>query len=171
MSKYFHTQKCKDDDAKRDAQRAAWFEQWPGACEKCDGAGVHYSIENGAPHGAGFWAMDCEDPCVCTEQLKCARCGQEDALNEDGEGPCPACGWDYDDFAPAGHGEDPCDCMTEVWEKLEVAYGEYVSWAVKESVEEEEDARQIRFETAYNALTEEDWLAYYLQEYDANVNG
>lgn len=76
-------------------QKAAdeWKKKWPMHCTACEGwGGKAYRGSYDEPPGF--------DHCSCTEIGKCPRCGEADAINEDGEGPCKTCGWDYDDGAP-----------------------------------------------------------------------
>jgi hypothetical protein len=45
--------------------------------------------------------MEEVDPCrECTEECICPRCGSRDALDEDGNGPCQVCGFNFDDGCP-----------------------------------------------------------------------
>lgn len=69
--------------------------KWPNHCKDCGGWGLHSFTEmHGFNHGSG---EEITDPCECTENGKCPRCGKEDALDEEGQGPCPKCNWNYDD--------------------------------------------------------------------------
>jgi hypothetical protein len=74
--------------------------KWPNHCTKCGGWGMHEFVEmHGFNHGCGEHMAD---PCECTEEGKCARCGKENALGEECEGPCKFCGWNYDDGLAQG---------------------------------------------------------------------
>lgn len=72
-----------------------YVEEWPKFCRDCGGYGAATFIENGAPHGCGFWPMEVQDDCPsCIGKGICPRCG---TLNYDDwvddEVPCPECGW------------------------------------------------------------------------------
>ena len=65
-------------------------------CKMCDGTGAITSTINGAPHGAGYWPMDYEEPCpACVEKGLCPRCETRMKEVDDlGTYRCPKCGWD-----------------------------------------------------------------------------
>ncbi len=78
-----------------DAHNAEFSKLWPDHCKKCGGWGLHsYTEMHGFNHGSG---EDFADPCECVESGKCARCGKPGLVEDDGEGPCSFCGWNYDD--------------------------------------------------------------------------
>jgi len=82
------------EDANVVAQEAAksWRDLWPNHCKHCGGwGGAIYPDTRHEP--GGF------DICEALPAEKCHRCGQ-DGLNEDSEGPCTVCGWNYDDGEP-----------------------------------------------------------------------
>ena len=73
---------------------SAWKARWPGHCAHCEGAGGTHSP-------ATRWEPEDYTQCAaCVEEAKCARCGEEYALTEDGDGPCRVCGWNFDDACP-----------------------------------------------------------------------
>lgn len=76
----------------------AWRERWPGHCKACSGwGGSTYTEMHGFNHGNGEQMMD---PCDALPDVHtCHRCGAS-GLNDEGEGPCTACGWNYDDGEP-----------------------------------------------------------------------
>lgn len=83
-----------------DAMRsAAWRAKWPHHCKACAGwGGVTFFQSH--PYGMGSAHEAMFDPCEAAHSPAiCHRCG-EPGLTEDGEGPCNACGWDYDDGEP-----------------------------------------------------------------------
>lgn len=85
------------DHAERiEREAAAWRARWPNHCKHCGGWGGFAYVQS---HGPGLREpmVDlCDDP----EDLRtCHRCG-ELGCDEDGNGPCTACGWDNDDGVP-----------------------------------------------------------------------
>ena len=83
-------------------EQDAWSAMWPNYCKKCGGWGEGHWTENQSPIGSGQnWSMDMADVCECVESGKCPRCGAENAIDEEGQGPCPACNWNNDDGMPA----------------------------------------------------------------------
>ena len=73
---------------------------------------MKHTEENQSPFGSGLnWPMDGAEPCECVEEGICPRCGKH-SLNEDGEGPCTRCGWNYDDMLPPSwpYNDAPCPC-------------------------------------------------------------
>jgi hypothetical protein len=79
-------------------KRIEWEAKWPHHCTKCGGWGGSSYVEmHGFKYGPGETIFE---PCQEFEDLTiCHRCG-EHGLKEDGEGPCRACGWNYDDGIP-----------------------------------------------------------------------
>lgn len=80
---------------------AAWREKWPNFCKSCRGWGgsVFYQSH---PYGSTSAQEPLLELCdAIADPSICHRC-QNAGLDEDGEGPCKACGWSYDD------GEPPC---------------------------------------------------------------
>ena len=75
-----------------EAAAAAWRATWPNACARCHGHGGTYDPGN-------YWNPPEFDPCGALADTACHRCGAA-GLTEDGEGPCSACGWNYDDGEP-----------------------------------------------------------------------
>jgi hypothetical protein len=72
-----------------------WKKQWPNHCSKCCGwGGTGYTEMHGFTYGAGEQMFD---PCDCTIEGKCPRCGKKGLTPDEGEGPCKHCGWNYDD--------------------------------------------------------------------------
>ncbi len=109
MSTVEHTTECLARDAERKGAYDAWTERWPNHCDHCRGVGAFYDPGH-------FYQPPSEDPCSsCTEVGLCARCGEPGLTDEErgdtstGEGPCKACGWNYDDEQPRLR-EDPCEC-------------------------------------------------------------
>lgn len=69
-------------------------ENWGLRCLTCGGTGTITTYENGAPMGAGYWAMPVSDDCPdCIEKGLCPNCGLK---LEDMETAivCPRCAWD-----------------------------------------------------------------------------
>lgn len=97
-----HTLECQAKEAEARRATIAWCERWPNHCPTCTGAGVVGWYENQAPLGSGqVWNEHLEEPCpACTAEGKCARCGKMGLDPETSEGPCRACGWNYDDACP-----------------------------------------------------------------------
>lgn len=118
----------------KQAARQAWVEAHPQFCPTCDAHGELTSVENGAPHGAGFWAMESSEPCEqCLGHGNCPRCGETLFPQDNADGDqdnawyenqalCPHCGWNWgkgkDDFAPSAE----CDC----WIQEEREFDEYL---------------------------------------------
>jgi hypothetical protein len=76
--------------------QTAYDQAWPKHCKTCHGAGGHSWNEC---HDRGYPGEPMSEPCAdCTEKDICARCGEQ-TLTE-GEGPCSACGWNYDSERP-----------------------------------------------------------------------
>lgn len=99
-TKQKHSAACTADWERYEQELAAFEARYPGYCRTCGGTGELRYIENGAPHGAGYWPMLmielCED-CMG----RCPRCGytptdwteaQWDRFY-DGMEPCPVCGF------------------------------------------------------------------------------
>ncbi len=123
-----HTAECRAQAARALEAIRVWEEKYPGYCRTCGGAGTISWTENGAPHGAGFWAMPMTEGCdACLVQNRCPRCGfqmlpkDQDVPEPGGEiagrfrdlpEPCPHCGWWSDDSQPY---EWECwgDCVRE----------------------------------------------------------
>lgn len=81
--------------------QAAYVAKYPNYCKTCGGFGVHCWEER---HDAGYPGEPMSEPCdACTGQGICARCGEK-GLDEDGNGPCTHCGWNYDDDGYPGWG-------------------------------------------------------------------
>jgi hypothetical protein len=79
---------CITCDACVEDAQAAWEKRWPRHCKDCRGTGGTF-IRN-YPH-----APDDFEPCEALPKLQtCHRCAK-DGLDEDGDGPCKQCGWDY----------------------------------------------------------------------------
>ncbi len=97
-----HTQEC----LKVQADRAQWVAKWPTYCRICGGAGgfVHHGIRY---YSDGSGEPDDYEPCSCTEQGICPRCGEKGLLRRIGADdiaeiapPCTSCGWNDDDSLP-----------------------------------------------------------------------
>jgi len=75
-----------------------WRTRWPKHCAACGGwGGTSYQESHGFRGGGSETIFE---PCGAIDNLHtCHRCGHP-GLTEDGEGPCTACGWDYDDGVP-----------------------------------------------------------------------
>ena len=69
--------------------------KWPNYCKKCGGWGMHsYTEMHGFNYGCG---EQMAEPCECVEEGICPRCGKEAGFDDEGQGPCQHCGWNYDD--------------------------------------------------------------------------
>jgi len=69
-----------------------WRAKWPNACDECGGwVGFHTRGTYDSPPDF--------DPCEREPAEECHRCG-EIGLDEDGNGPCSKCGWNYNDGEP-----------------------------------------------------------------------
>jgi hypothetical protein len=84
-------------NAKIDVERVKYTQLFPNHCKTCEGWGGKSGREFRGMYGMSAAYEDTFDTCsACANQLMCPRCGIENALNEDGEGPCPSCKWNYD---------------------------------------------------------------------------
>jgi hypothetical protein len=120
-----HSPECKTREKKTREVYAAYVAKWPHYCRRCNGYGGFTVIENGAPHGAGFWPMEVYDACSCVQYGRCPRCGVEVWHEDDYDGDflfCPECGWDeeHPDHAPDEHAECYCDSI-----RLDAWYDDY----------------------------------------------
>lgn len=81
--------------AKSDADNQEFTRRWPAFCRKCGGwGGSSYQESHGFKGGGSETIFDL---CGAIEDVRvCHRCGCL-GLNEEGEGPCSACGWNFDD--------------------------------------------------------------------------
>ncbi len=89
-------------DMHRYEQALAEYEtRWPGYCKHCGGEGTTSYQENLAPHGSGRrWMYEFIEPCTCTEEGRCPRCGQDWPREEivetiEEQLPCPYCNWKW----------------------------------------------------------------------------
>jgi hypothetical protein len=80
-----------------DAAVGGWQRKWPHYCRICGGWGGHTFYES---HGLPGPAERLFDPCETVPSVEtCHRCWCE-GLDEEGNGPCKFCGWNYDDGLP-----------------------------------------------------------------------
>lgn len=87
-----------EDYAAIKAAAEAWRAKWPAHCTRCRGwGGFGFTEMHGFTHGAGEQMFDLCD--ALPDVHTCHRCGAA-GLNEEGEGPCTACGWNCDDGVP-----------------------------------------------------------------------
>lgn len=78
---------------------STWADLWPNHCRACRGWGGATSYQS-QPYGMGSVQESFFDPCGAIDNpLTCHRCGAP-GLSEDSDGPCGACGWNYDDGEP-----------------------------------------------------------------------
>lgn len=73
---------------------AEYARLWPHHCKACGGWGGSSFQESHGFKGGGSETIF--DPCGSLGDNQCHRCLAE-GLSEDGDGPCTACGWNYDD--------------------------------------------------------------------------
>ena len=98
-----HTEKCLAGDQERSAEIREYLARWPRYCQTCHGWGYV-----GDPDEFGG-----DDFCSkCSERGICGRCGVQ-GLGEDYDGPCSACGWDYDSACPPPWEVCECDRLPE----------------------------------------------------------
>ena len=116
-----HAVKCEENFQRSRRAVTAWLERWPRHCEECRGRGCWSSPGSWDAPGDG-------GPCEgCTEQGICPRCGEPGLTAESrgdsstGEGPCSACGWDYDDSCPELP-DGPCPCELAEMGRAESEY-------------------------------------------------
>lgn len=80
-------------------QNQEWLDKWPNHCPKCKGWGGKTFYE-AHPYGSTTADEPMFDVCEELDDIHtCHRCGK-DGLDEDGNGPCNFCGWDFDDGLP-----------------------------------------------------------------------
>ena len=103
-----------------------WQEKWPWYCRVCRGYGmVGWPESRDRPAAC--------DPCDgCTEGGHCARCGAANSLSSDGEGPCRACGWNYNDALPE---IDPCEGGCMAGGRLFLADGDFEAMLLDERLD------------------------------------
>lgn len=75
-----------------------WIKRWPHYCTQCNGWGGSSYEESHGFRGGGTETIF--EPCDAEPISKCHRCGAPGGLDEEGDGPCCACGWNYDDGVP-----------------------------------------------------------------------
>jgi hypothetical protein len=81
-------------DAQIRAANAQFERLWPNYCKHCGGwGGSSYQESHGFKGGGSETIFDL---CGALENEQCHRCGAR-GLSEDGEGPCKACGWNFDE--------------------------------------------------------------------------
>lgn len=117
-----HTPECIASDASLQAARDAWEAAYPTHCRECGGCGVH--PERGwFDCRANVGIPDETEPCVCTENGFCPRCGYycAPAVDSGFEGPCPICGWTYYDYPPQVR-QDECLCEIEAGNRAHERY-------------------------------------------------
>ena len=87
-----------------------WKKKYPDYCRKCSGWGLGYY------YAATRWEPEDWGPCESLDNFEiCHRCGKH-GLDEDGNGPCKHCNWEYDD----GLSNYECDCYAKrIWEEAE----------------------------------------------------
>ena len=93
-----HTPECLQRIQEWDQKIRDWEAKWPNYCRKCNGAGHSF-------YPATWEAPEESDPCDCTYDGICARCGYKGLKEDTGDGPCTLCGWNYDDARP-----NPWEC-------------------------------------------------------------
>lgn len=100
-----HTPECQKRQDEISKQIAAWKAAYPNHCQKCLGSGGETYYQS-VPYGMGSTQMPIYEPCDCTTEGKCARCGELGLTSEErgdestGDGPCKFCQWNYDDCLP-----------------------------------------------------------------------
>lgn len=102
-----HVLECRQLASAAASKRAAWLTQWPHACERCHGG------------GQGIRVAGEREVCACVAARQCPRCMAAEALDEDRNGPCRACGWNYNDHAPPPP-DTACGCADELAAEEEV---------------------------------------------------
>lgn len=76
----------------------AWRQTWFNACPCCHGWGG-FAGRQGHPYGSTVAYEETFDVCDELPVTQCHRCG-EHGLDQDSNGPCTYCGWNYDDGEP-----------------------------------------------------------------------
>lgn len=109
MSRENHLGRCKEETEKRDALISQWLTDWPNHCRQCGGEGKFIEEFDPSPPGVSLGSGTYKDEYLCGDCTACgicARCGRQ-GLEKGGAGPCPHCGWNYDDSLPP---EIECFC-------------------------------------------------------------
>lgn len=73
---------------------ARFEEKYPNYCRPCGGWGGFTYWDN---HGIPGPAEQCTEPCEALDFTTCHRCGEEYAMDEDGDRPCTFCKWYFND--------------------------------------------------------------------------
>lgn len=85
--------------ARQREANAAWLATWPNHCQHCSGWGQRAASQT-HPYGGTTATETFTEPCEATDDARtCHRCAAP-GLDENGEGPCTVCGWNYDDGLP-----------------------------------------------------------------------
>jgi hypothetical protein len=85
--------------ARQREANAAWVAAWPNHCPHCSGWG-HRAASQNHVYGSTTATESFTEPCQAIEDARtCHRCAAP-GLDENGEGPCTACRWNYDDGLP-----------------------------------------------------------------------
>lgn len=79
----------------RDTANAEWRAKWPNHCTRCGGWGGATGYQS-VPYGSTTASMPIFDVCEALPETQCHRCGRH-GLNDESEGPCSFCGWNFDD--------------------------------------------------------------------------
>lgn len=92
-----------------------WLDKWPNYCTRCGGWGGFWSQYDPSPAGVSLspGSMVDFDPCGCSEQARCPRCGSSNTIDyEDDDQPCSVCGWNWGKGDDDGMPPDPeCVCL------------------------------------------------------------
>jgi len=88
----------------------AYRRRWPKFCRDCGGWGG-WSIAGGYDSPPDYDACD-----VFEDERTCHRCGHPGLTEDDAEGPCAFCGWNYDDGCPEV--EPYCGCDFRLDERM-----------------------------------------------------
>lgn len=119
-----HTPACLAARSAQRRERQTYCRAWPNHCWKCHGEGLATWRENAAPHGSGeSWPMENIEPCEhCIGQGICPRCGSDDNnfAEDDSDGgnmKCNSCGWKEGD-AGCPEVTDDCGCFEDNFDEI-----------------------------------------------------
>ena len=83
-----HNEDCNRAVTEWIVRAGQFIDAHPKFCRKCLGVGYISYIENLAPHGAGYWPCEMQEPCEeCECKGICPICGEE-TVDEDGVRSC-----------------------------------------------------------------------------------
>lgn len=111
-----HDGDCAEVILESERELRRFQDEWPHYCRTCAARGEHHYEEDPSPSGVGLspGTICFYDPCVCTENGFCPRCGTRawdvDSGEDVGE-ECASCSWRFDDATKHAPPVAPCVCF------------------------------------------------------------